>query len=1004
SQAEILSGRGFGGSVGGKLLSAEELRGALAASLSLYLAARVRRISPEALEEMAYYITGRRGVGERMEGLLESLKGRMVDPASFYFSLKGLPEKWFDPALLLSAALYAMADQLLLKYLEYMGVLPILDRVVSYLKRVGEDVMAALSSVAGFFKDLLTEEGYDNPSLEYLREILVDGAGLQESLFLRFMVEDRSSSRFNTYRGEVVDSWPALPLEEGSGEEELTVVLTSQDPSTWIYDGEEVVGYRAKVYRLSFSLKGEVVFPFQEVDVSSSPELRGLLSYVQEAGEGGVSEAFMRLIDAVVQRILSAPEMQRALSPYYAPLELNPAGDKAPMKMLERAREAMEVVRERARGLSGGLDDLVRQLLSSHTTDLAAVVEYLNQKYDEMVGRDEQIDFSVSHVVSSLTPQQVSFQLLETSEEVVDEISDSDHIVSSTFPSAPPSGVVLRVALDGGVRQESIRGEVEGWVKVMAERAYSMVKEREVGRSPQGVIVQALYSTLRESDVEGVLDIFFGGVEVDRPLIQMASDFALLSLEEYSTSLEAMGVGRGVYIPEDETFWEVVPSSGYPPIKPHIITLTNIDLGMEVLKWSEKGVHATDPGKISTMPFSTKGSLHLRVTLSLSFEEVSPRFPGGESVDKSVEFNISGGYFYLSPYPVEGIRYSSSDTLGKDLWEAIKAFFSYIWGEVKEPLEKLWGRIKEVISFILKWVGKILDGAREVISYLNGVINTAVEVVRSVIEGLLQKALDLIRKYVLSGGETTSFRTEILSFTIVIVARRLADPGEDLLRISVLKGPLNATFRQVYVSSTRSYPTLDVSYREGKTSLKAHIDPTQSEGGPIYLIEGPLYIKGHGGILHLEGPTPVVYRRAEVTLSGVLKRRPQIPIPPLGVVAEIDLGIRMDYLLSPQTGVYLNEYGEEGWVELFNPEKIDLTGYTITVGGRRVSVAEGGVYPVVLLPGPLKEGDEVTLRDENGTVLDTFTLPRSGSYSRIVDGVGRWIEQGETRGRSNSGG
>jgi len=1011
-EMKVLGGEGVEDSVEGSAFGEGEVRRAASTVLALYLSSRVRSISPSAFEDMAYIVCGRRGEGERVASLLKALRGKDVDPAAFYLNLTGLSERWLDPSALLAGALYALADQLFLKYLEYLGVLPSIQKVLEFLREVGEEVLEALQKVSSFFKRIFTGEEED-PSVEYLRHILVESAHLEESYFLRFMVEDRSGSRYATYSGEPISSWPEVDLSGHSGEEELAVALTSTDTSTWIYEGGEVTGYTQRVYHLAFTLQGSVEFPFREVNVIKEGDVSDLLDYMEEREETSLSQLFMQMLRAVVEGVLDSPSLKAAMEPFLYPPKMDPTGEEPLEVMLGRAREVMESLLLKARDYEGNVWEEAARFLAALSGGLDDVVSYLRDRYDGLVGREQQILWSSSEVISALTSSNVKIVLLSSEERVVNSLSDSDQIVDGPFPELPPKSTVLTVALNGGTHQSSIREEIHSWLEDAALEAYLQVREREVGEGPDGVITQAVYASLGTSSVAEVLNIFFGGEGVGESLLQLASSYALASLDDALMSLQEMNLTSRVHIPSEEHFNIVAELEGYPPVKPVVVSLEGLSIAVEVADLEESGLHATDPGRTSENPFSVKGSYRISARVRMRTEEVTPFRPGGYIAEREISINLSGGYFFLGPYPISGVKYASSRELGEDLWQLIKDFFSYVWGKIKGPLKVLWGHIKRALSRVMKYVEKIIQGAREVIDLLNRVINGVIDTVKDLLGKLLEEASESIVEYLGGSSGEVNIRLDVLSFTFLISARSPArvPSGGYILNLTLLRGSLNTTFHLRKLPGNPAAPFISFRYREGRSDLKALIDPLEIEG-PLYHLEGPLFIGDHGGFLELEGTVPVVYRRASIALSDILKRKPTVPIPPLGVVASIDLGVRMDYLMPPETGLYLNEYGvkegsgwDEGWVELYNPTEQPLDGFTLLAGGRRVRLMDGGeTFPVFKLEMLLGVGDTIELRDENGTLVDSFTLPGDGGFSRLVDGVGRWSRLGESRGESNSGG
>jgi hypothetical protein len=157
---------------------------------------------------------------------------------------------------------------------------------------------------------------------------------------------------------------------------------------------------------------------------------------------------------------------------------------------------------------------------------------------------------------------------------------------------------------------------------------------------------------------------------------------------------------------------------------------------------------------------------------------------------------------------------------------------------------------------------------------------------------------------------------------------------------------------------------------------------------------------------------------------------------PIGAAkASIDAGLNVKYRAPFENGLMINEFeqnpegidSENEWVELYNAttETINLEGYTLTAGSGKnkvytlndVDIRAGGRL-LVNLPGSflnnsgngtLKGGENITLKDSEGTVLDKTPTKKDESndtqtWQRVADGSLEWVFEEGTPGDKNCGG
>ncbi len=150
----------------------------------------------------------------------------------------------------------------------------------------------------------------------------------------------------------------------------------------------------------------------------------------------------------------------------------------------------------------------------------------------------------------------------------------------------------------------------------------------------------------------------------------------------------------------------------------------------------------------------------------------------------------------------------------------------------------------------------------------------------------------------------------------------------------------------------------------------------------------------------------------------------------MGVNIGLDAGLSIKYTAPFSKGLVINEYetnpkGDDSgheWVELLNnsDQSIELDGYTLTAASDRKKVMKltGSISPgefmvidtsfsLVNSSGKVtKNGDGVTLKDPEGTVVDKTGTHKdesddSRTWQRSYDGAGEWEFKEASMGRTN---
>ena len=389
-----------------------------------------------------------------------------------------------------------------------------------------------------------------------------------------------------------------------------------------------------------------------------------------------------------------------------------------------------------------------------------------------------------------------------------------------------------------------------------------------------------------------------------------------------------------------------------------------------------------------------------------------------------------------SAWALIGVEYEPSNTLVSDAWATIEKYLE----PILEPLREIMDIVKDVIDVIS---GCIMEIARYVSDVLTELYNRLMEPITKVIEWVEAQLSQLIEEGVLDifyslnlSNQNIGFEYLGYKFELSLDLASLTTTTKTLF-VATLSGPIAGM--DVVTSITakaRGEVNMNNTFVTGKATI-------QSDGWKVKLTIDPL-MKSSKHLITVSadiGDTDITvilpdledYNELGFTLSkmpGIGAALSNIPIPGLGVNIGLDAGLSIKYTAPYSTGLVINEYesnpkGDDSkheWVELLNNSEmsIELDGYTLTAASDRKKVMKlsGTISPgeflvidttflMVNSSGKMtKNGDGVTLKDPDGTVVDKTGTHKDENdddrtWQRSYDGAGDWEFKESTMGRTN---
>ena len=941
------------------------------------------------------------GAGPGLTALLSS-KGRSLEPGELFLWFLGKTEAAIDSTTLVAEAVYGFADQLVLKFLEYMGWLGTLDLVkesVDFVVSSVESLMSILtgedraqSAVTAWIGRALSSSSSDPMNCTYLFASSNDCAVvIPEKIYY---VEDSGGNLYPVWLGNttVIVDIPQYDLMSSSVWNDFYPMYKECQTDARQLAADSVI-------RLAF-------------DIASAADIR-LDGFVIDPSDG--KDLFLQLAE-------SAGALDIDLDPH----TVAESGRDLPLfsSHYELASDFCEFVSSKRLSLidfdalsSGGLDRIAEMALESarypYIPDLVVPVE---QQLAEIVRSDVEFDsqWDVGSRFTGMLTQMLGLRLDSIMRLVNNSVYTSDDGFSGPMVDA------LAAMLAFGA------GSFPGIEKLL---------ERSLGEFAKRVLQQEEYSGSKRStyvDTQGQFEFWEG----DGPSAESTGRSIRESVEVEVRS----GMPDLQAVPYD-------PESVYTSLD-HLFPTDNLLVQIKEPWDYDRGrseypnTHHTDLANVSCTPYSTQwtvsvlGLVQLRARTNNSELQTLSTEP--VEAERTIRIELSFPVVVHSAWPLQGVEYNPSNTLISDALEVAERFASIVWdkigplvGWLKDGLERIYGFVSRVFDVLSSFADRVI---KALTSALEALVENLQRFVQKIADSVLGQAVKL---FIDLTGRIEA-RISMYGF-VIIVQTNLPDliykHGSDLLRIMVYTdklGPGITIGVRIARLSDGSYDIL----ANGTLALKnavveVAIDPLMH----ILRRFVEAHCVGNGWALDIVIPEVEPYEQAEVSTSDIPivgDFLSNIPIPELGLSASIEAGLKLKYSSPFPTDIVVNEFesnpqgddsGKE-WVELYNPldKPKSVDGWTLsTLHGKNCELEIAGTIPpngveVFTFPetsldngnpdDPFNNGDSIVLRDAAGVAVDATPMFRDTAndqrtIQRTWDGGPKWSLKEGSKDNSN---
>lgn len=432
---------------------------------------------------------------------------------------------------MIAQALYAIVDQFILKYLDYFGLMPVLDFLYSGVKKItdfAEDVAGKIDGIVTGASKWITGGGssdekeeeerlnkiYTETAKNWVRETFL-AAGLMNTNIAR----TRYHAPFNMGDKEIV-GYPTIDLDVGQVTFDITVRLTGDEHSWYSYDcdcsdgiyqgetgklcneildhgvickAEEVlVKYDYTTYEIKAEFEPVPAF-FVEWDILDDKNDDYWLDFFNDYYSEGTDNDVNSIRDAVfmvVNEIVSTLENTlKDQMDGLSKLEIDPGDSRSLLRDIsDTVREAVRVAFQAFRDDPEIIKELIEEIMRGDDEDnINGLVTFLNETYTDLLPNNYNVQ-TIQRTEEFLFRPDSDFITFtfkdddETSKKEVDHPSDLSLRGDETIPHT----FMVHKALE-----KLDYFEMEGILEVGVRDALDELKRREVDPD-EGLLVKAL--------------------------------------------------------------------------------------------------------------------------------------------------------------------------------------------------------------------------------------------------------------------------------------------------------------------------------------------------------------------------------------------------------------------------------------------------------------------------------------------------------------------------------
>ncbi len=739
----------------------------------------------------------------------------------------GIGDREIPVDIILAQAFNAIADQFILKYLDYFGIMDIANDVYKSIQSLGKVIEDAKKTLSTF---LLSD----------------DGEAREESQQVTGWI-----AKLETNWPPGAIAVPGITISTGSHSRTDLAVLGVYQPinSQYIYSGNcsQLMGEKSSPIldtdsiiigtRYDADLRSSTVSATTLTSASSPYPLGYLADFIPASllrtssdiaalWADFYNEQYAAQEDVIYDSIRDAvknvtAEMARLITNFIGQDSISLSeyanGEYAidpndQVSALENVRLMVDSVMEDAtrhlQSNPGAVASMLSVLTSKHAQLTISLMKFISENYDVIVNRNsclESATESLSRTMLLNSSVVVSPALQHTAAySIYNDIGHSRGFSDDPIPynstETPNKAVYARILMEQNI------GTLNADMAPHSEAAFARLREAEsawhyFGSPDNGLYIKALEGAVQTSS-DSILSRFMG----DDPssFVGMASDMVIRVLDgiiwsgevsnthyspEMMYSNESRTIPFEIYENDysrarnagniwEETFAVTQPEGALR------VAHRSLDYGADfpsgtlgVNISAPSGVHFTDVTSINERPFENRWNVTIRGEFLLAVSSRSlPYISEGAhlpaTMQRTVEIDLSIPVLAYSGWDLAGVNYTDTASLAGDakkLLDIVGSFFDWVWGTIAGPIDWIIDQIMLVVDFFSDIIGTLLSYASKIMNIVTEIIGSLVEEVQNFLRDVAERVFDSIMDWIIDLlPDKIEFRFDMFGFDFLV--------------------------------------------------------------------------------------------------------------------------------------------------------------------------------------------------------------------------------------------
>lgn len=760
---------------------------------------------------------------------LESLFGSYIttgtlDPADIVAVFTGLGDRDIPADMILAQAFNAVADQFILKYLDYFGITDIANSIYKTGQQLKQFIEDAGKAISDF---IFGDDGEGRDEIQQVTDWLVT-----------------NTCEMGWPPGPGQFSVPGIGVSEGLISSTSLAVLDIYEPVNGIFqytaNCTQLIGeYCEPIVDADGFAVGEIHYTtVQSMNITAQTAMssgglypEGYLANftpidmirtseeLDELWKAFYTDHYADSEDVIYDTIKDAVknvtyELSGLITSFMGQgtLSLSSYGDgefaidpKDRASMLQDMRDMVaEVITATVTHLQenpGTIESLLTVLTDSQSQITLRMIEFIALNYDTLASKEDCIDAATDSLsLSMLQNSSVSFETIGTysaAYSVYNDLGHSQGLLDDSLPydcaEEPDAQVFSHVLYEQN--SEAVAADILPY----AESAYSKLKAAEAGWSYMGDPANGAYIKALEETVEslsGSILMRFIGSDASS-LVGLARDMVITVLNgiiwsggvantQYAPEIvfsDASGnIGFDLYEGEeaaaDEAWTESFAVSQPDGVIEAVLGSAAASAGTVAVNITGPyGVHFTDITSFNERPYENLWNISIVGNVRIDAAGSSmPYIINGShepaDLSRTIELEMSIPILAYSGWELSGVEYASTSTLAGDvekLLDIATAFFDWVWDTIAAPINWVIDQVMKIVDFFADIMGKLLAYASDIMDMIVEMIGFLVEKVQDFMRDVADLVLNSIVDWIISLlPDGTEFEFSLLGFDFAV--------------------------------------------------------------------------------------------------------------------------------------------------------------------------------------------------------------------------------------------